>query len=89
MQWVNEELRDFQVAAQHLQPLLTTIRVQVKPNSVEEASWPPKAHHYLQDWDRLTVENEVTSEVNDQVQNIDEDDRAERENEVIENRMMK
>ena len=75
MQWVNEELRDFQVAAQHLLSLLTTIRVQVKPNSVEEASWPPMARRYLQDWDRLTVENEVTSAVNDQVQNIDEDDR--------------
>ena len=59
MQWVNEELEDFQVTTQHLQPLLTTIRSQVKPGSVEEASWPPMARRYLQDWDRLTFENEV------------------------------
>ena len=83
MQWVNEELEDFQVATQHLQPLLTTIRVQVKPNSVEEASWPPMARHCLQDWDRLTVENKVTSEVSNEDQNANEDDRAERESEVI------
>ena len=83
MQWVNEELEDFQVATQHLQPLLTTIRVHVKPNSVEEASWPPMARHCLQDWDRLTVENKVTSEVSNEDQNANEDDRAERENEVL------
>ena len=83
MQWVNEELEDFQVATQHLQPLLTTIRVQVKPNSVEEASWPPMARHCLQDRDRLTVENKVTSEVSNEDQNANEDDRAERESEVI------
>ena len=58
----------------------------MKPNSVEEASWLLMARHYLQDWDRLTVENEVTREINDQIQNIDEDDRGERENEVIETR---
>ena len=83
MQWVNEELEDFQVTTQHLQPLLRTIRVQVKPNSVEEASWPPMARHCLQDWDRLTVENKVTSEVSNEDQNANEDDRAERESEVI------
>ena len=58
-QWTNEELRDFQAADQHLQPLLTAVRSQVKPGFVEEASWPPMARRYLQDWDRLTFENEV------------------------------
>ena len=83
MQWVNGELRDVQTADQLLQPLLIAMRIIVKPNFVEEVSWPPMARHYLQDWDSLTVENEVTSEVSDQVQNIDKDDRKKRKNEVI------
>ena len=58
-QWTNDELKTFQAADQQLQPLLTAVKAQLKPNPIEEASWPPMARRYLQDWERLTFDNEV------------------------------
>ena len=58
-QWTKEELKDFQAADQHLQPLLTAVKARVKSNPVEEASWPPMARRYLKDRERFTFENEV------------------------------